>query len=196
MKVKAFYSPKALLLLSLIILCACSGNDDNGNGNPGQQQELDYYIRFDANGSTQEMNIVYNENGPSSTVSGIVNHSGEVNNNQEIYVSIVAGISQISGNDGSMISFHLWTETPIEIGVTYQDEDIMSMTAMYGVSETEAYQESSAFGTKDTDLQLKFTEYSNNELRGTFSGTLFGSSDAEMQITNGEFYVPANYSDF
>ncbi len=151
-----------------LFLSACGGSGGDSTGPDGT-----YYLRFKANGTQITYADQFRLN---ATVSQAANQ----------HLLLALGF-----DDTSNFSATFFDGAPVS-QKTYAGYNInQSLGAFIGVIF--AYQNTSGvvYGPGSTnDESATITELTSTTVRGTFSGTVRAAGQADVVITNGEFYLP------
>ncbi|MFD2823839.1 hypothetical protein ACFS5M_09175 [Lacinutrix iliipiscaria] len=189
MKTKHAFKYAALLLLLFTTLNSCSS--DNGDG--GSSGDIDYYIRYEVNGTLIE--FLFNGDNHIDNAYGNFNLIDSGNN----IASIAAGRHEI-GNDESLL-LSIRNPSEIQINTTYSNYMSATTTQPEVLLFTYLDTGGTSFGTFNEDdltnlypaavanAKILFSEVTTTYMKGTFSGRFYNSNDNYIEITNGEFKV-------
>lgn len=184
-----FFMP-VLAITLLVSGCKKGNNDDDGENNGGDNE---YYVQFKTNGTS----FTYKSN----AIGQIMAKS-----NDNIYSCVLMGYNNFVEADKSLISLVIFSEEPIS-AKTYKNADFAekadeSMVPQLLITHYDASKTSylsmgipvSAVPPFDkivSDAQVNITEIGNDNIKGTFSGTVYKTTDATftqtLKITEGKF---------
>ncbi len=160
------------VVISIFLLTGCKKNSSGSGGK--------YYIRFDRNGSSIEMDLQ-----PQSS----------------FYDSLAAGLNtgtmEAFTSDGkqAMLLF-VYNNSPVAAGTYTQNfvsanQSIPQAQMAYTDETGTAYSSGSSILNASAAAIITISELTNTYVKGTFSGNLLTSdySGVQYKITNGEFYL-------
>ncbi len=189
MRIKHAFKYASLLLLLFATLNSCSSGDDNG----GTSGDIDYYVRYEINGTLIE--FLFNGNNHIDNAFGYFNLIDSGNN----LASIGAGRHEIGNDEGLLLSIRNPSE--IQTNTTYSNYVSTTTTQPDALLFTYLDTGGTSFGTFNEDdltnlypaavanAKILFTEVTTTYMKGTFSGRFYNSNDNYIEITNGEFKV-------
>lgn len=186
---QGFLKTTALLFVLVIIVGGCSKNNGTGEG----EGENDFYLQFKVNGTEK----VYKSN----VISQVLPVSSKA-----LHSCILQGYSDFSNAERNLVSMIIWSESPV-IAKGYNNSDdatnsdgakLPQVLITYVDNEKDSYLSQGkpvvVFPPLDkvvSDVQLTITKLEAGRIAGTFSGTLYKTSDASfsstVKITDGKF---------
>ena len=155
------------ILAAGLFLSACGGSDSTG------PDDGSYYLRFKANGTQ----ISYTDQ---------VRLSASVGQASNQHTLVALGFDNTTN-----FSIIFFDGAPVS-QKTYSGYDInQNLGVFIGVLFAYEDQAGVVYGPGDTnDESATITELTASSVRGTFNGTVRVAGQADVLITNGEFYLP------
>lgn len=205
---------KKLFILFLgITLIACGSDDDGGSSPSSNTPTAEFYITANMDGS----NIMYEVAAPFTMIH---NNSAELsldegcefdygttiaNESQDTYVPSfsIAFANWVKAAPGNCTDDDYFASSFLEESVSYAYGSMRGVVLEYRTAEDILY--SSAFGSQNSE-SFEITSVEINEatmftlmtadIKGTFSGKLYNSSSASMDVTNGTFSLRIQSSSY
>lgn len=183
---------KYSIFLLVLIYCV-SGCKKNGDADGDGPDDAEFYISFNANGVKADYR--------SNAFTQLLPISPK-----KLYSGVLQGYGDFTVTDKNLMSIVIWSENPIvsktyrnsenavnsdndkvpQILITYLDKDKNSY-----LSQTNLGLNIPPFDKIVSDVQVTITAVDQNRVSGTFSGTLYKTTDATfsstVKITDGKF---------
>jgi hypothetical protein len=177
----------------VVYLHSCSKKDVSGTTNSST-----YYIKFKLNGTETDYN---------SGAFGSILYSASAG----VYTGFIAAYYDVNAGLKNAIAITITSNDPIKVNKAYKDpgksvqkngDTTSQVTLNYYDNQAVGYLTLGLFVSPNgtipvpgavADGQVTLTEISATDIKGTFSGTIYKSTDGSFQtylrITDGEFFV-------
>ncbi|MCG2459607.1 hypothetical protein K8352_02460 [Flavobacteriaceae bacterium F89] len=184
------FLPSILGLALILTLMGCSKSSAADDLLPDDQ----YYIKFKADGRP----VIFANDAVTSVVIGTF--SEYATNSPDMRSSGIIGTKDVKDGD-NYFAIQVATVEEAKLNAPYTnytpgggkikaDSFISTYTKgeqVFGVVDETLYE---LTGDEVAKSEIKFTEVTDETIKGTFSGTWYDFDDSFIQITEGEFYVP------